>query len=983
MEAITRPVQTRGFYCSICDIAHESAQAQREHAKSEWHIYKLRLKHAPPGTKVYSPTDVVVNSDDDDSPVDEANNSASSDEESDSDADSSDDDEEDATPDFIPEQCIFCSHTSGSFDDSVAHMKSAHSLAIPYQDSLSVELVTLIWYLHLVTTGYHECVLCGKRRRSLEAVQQHMTAKGHCRFEITEEMKEFYNLPESYTVADWQQPDKDSLKLPSGKLLSHRSQTASAAKPRTGNSEPQKQRITQFKASKGSSEVMAPKARKEDAIATQLSKLSVNDQRSMMNLPLSQQRNLLAQRKKRLDEARRADRRMRTRVERGGNKTLQKHFQMDGTGRLAAKAGYFDSKNCVDPSGFESCYEAAEKYRSDCFSKNCHGGDRDCENNCNCVLSLAALDCAGQSCWNQVYSCEYQSTVEDITIYCTNPQLNEIPFYPPPDDAPGGCSCNMGKILVSQYRTNNELQTCGSKLDQLSNPDDVQENAQACQCCADSAWLSVFYDVCPDTDPSLLGIDVWYGGVIDKDQWSTCGDYIDEDTCSSQLNYTLPGGDKGNKFYSAGDLPANGTKTLSNIGGVITSPVSGAAYTWTFDGVDHAVTVASADAKPTATATTTGSAKGGTSKDSGDDKKANEGSEDEDKEDSAAMVVPRLLFLALPVVAALVALLPSRRQQQLSCWTHLSLRMTSPTFHISTRLKSRRYITMTQQSEQSQQTPHQLASSLTEDDLKDIVDQQPARDTAGGQVTGLAYPYEHPTVYIKYGQNAYSLRDSEARTQQYAYEALRRIPPDDRQGIYIPEIYRIVYVGGWTYIIMEYVRGQTLAALMEDWPSFVKISQPYYDKIRAALLLLLSFPVPEDATPGPYGGGLIRHPLFKYYRASIKYDSVDMLEKHMNKVATMIRNTAPTVRLERELRFVFADLYEGNFMFTDAGDLYVIDFEQASFLPLSFMSYAMIQHHDVCGALEGKLDLPQENIPAMRHICGLLVMSVPTIGLPL
>lgn len=280
------------------------------------------------------------------------------------------------------------------------------------------------------------------------------------------------------------------------------------------------------------------------------------------------------------------------------------------------------------------------------------------------------------------------------------------------------------------------------------------------------------------------------------------------------------------------------------------------------------------------------------------------------------------------------------------------------------------------------QSPYDIAKNLTEAEVTAIVEQQPMGDDRGWRVTGFAYPTDNPVVYIKYGHNRSSLRDSEARTHQFAYDSLQRLPQQDRQGVRIPEIYRIMQAGNWTYIVMEYIRGKTLAKLMEDRETFKETYQYYYDSIERALKLLLSFPVPKDAAPGPYGGGIIQHPLFKDYRAAIQYDSVDMLERHLNKVSTVISKDALTVSLERDLHFVFADLYEGNFMFTDNGDVYVIDFEQAGFLPLSFMTYAMVQMRAVAGMLHDKLDLPQENIPAMRHICSLFVMSWAKIGLP-
>lgn len=87
---------------------------------------------------------------------------------------------------------------------------------------------------------------------------------------------------------------------------------------------------------------------------------------------------------------------------------------------------------------------------------------------------------------------------------------------------------------------------------------------------------------------------------------------------------------------------------------------------------------------------------------------------------------------------------------------------------------------------------------------------------------------------------------------------------------------------------MEYVEGTTLRELMANWGSFQRNSEYYYSRVELALRLLLSFPVPQDATPGPRGGGLIRHPLFKDYLAPIQYGSVDELEGHLNTVSSSL-----------------------------------------------------------------------------------------------
>lgn len=231
-------------------------------------------------------------------------------------------------PEFEPEKCIFCPHRASDTNDNLAHMKTTHGLTIPYQDNLVVEPATLIWYLHFVIYGYHECVLCGTRRRTVEGVQQHMLDKGHCRFELSDEMMEFYDVEglNSRSTQDFVRPDEDSIRLPSGKILSHRSQTASSTRPRIANqSTSAEQQEPAAIPGAPASDALTNRGRKETALATQLSRLSVKDQQSLIHLTAPQQRSLLAQRKKELETSRRSERRMRIKMDRHSNKATVEH----------------------------------------------------------------------------------------------------------------------------------------------------------------------------------------------------------------------------------------------------------------------------------------------------------------------------------------------------------------------------------------------------------------------------------------------------------------------------------------------------------------------------------------------------------------------------------------------------------------------------------------------------------------------------------
>lgn len=143
--------------------------------------------------------------------------------------------------------------------------------------------------------------------------------------------------------------------------------------------------------------------------------------------------------------------------------------------------------------------------------------------------------------------------------------------------------------------------------------------------------------------------------VNNNEYWDQCAKYI-EDTPCEDLGFSPPGA-KGAKFYAPGTFPSNGTQTLSNVAGAVTSPVSGSVYTYTMKGLETVISVASANAKPTGTS--------GDSKSGGGDSKSGESNsgggdgqstQDDKKEDAAAMAVPKLVFAVVPVLVAAVVM---------------------------------------------------------------------------------------------------------------------------------------------------------------------------------------------------------------------------------------------------------------------------------------------------------------------------------------
>ncbi|KAI1476850.1 hypothetical protein K445DRAFT_312514 [Daldinia sp. EC12] len=226
-------------FCRLCNVELSAQQTWKAHLKSDEHVYKLRLKVAEPGS-VTSPlalpssTDAIQTKstapsrdqkiEEGDTTVCQGRN-AGSDAEDGSEGESEDEFEElPSPPDFDPGTCLFCAQESDLLDDNMLHMASAHGFSLPFQEFLAVDLEMVVEYLHFIIYGYRECICCGKRRSTIEGVQQHMVAKGHCRFDISAETEEFYEMPQSENVVIEQVQHDSSMpgRLPSGKLISHR-----------------------------------------------------------------------------------------------------------------------------------------------------------------------------------------------------------------------------------------------------------------------------------------------------------------------------------------------------------------------------------------------------------------------------------------------------------------------------------------------------------------------------------------------------------------------------------------------------------------------------------------------------------------------------------------------------------------------------------------------------------------------------------------
>lgn len=176
------------------------------------------------------------------------------------------------------------------------------------------------------------------------------------------------------------------------------------------------------------------------------------------------------------------------------------------------------------------------------------------------------------------------------------------------------------------------------------------------------------------------------------------------------------------------------------------------------------------------------------------------------------------------------------------------------------------------------------ALAWSEEEIESTWRRTPIFNSDTSTVSGFPYPADAPTAYIKFG-HPIEWRLAEFRNHTFVYDALQRLPREERQGIYVPEVYRTMRIKHLLFIIMEYIPGKTLAEITADSENWKTRREGVIDKISQGIKLLLSLPVPCDAKPGPVGGGIIRHPIFKDSEAAIVYDSIEMLERHLNKVA--------------------------------------------------------------------------------------------------
>jgi len=245
-------------YCSICKKTFGNDKALQNHLVSNKHLEAVKDISVKDG--VQTPTDVEMKPEgvapptDDTVKVEEKKRGKNfpveepiplikvSEKKVEMDVEEVDDEDwEEVEGDPIPiTNCLFCEKESRDSEKNLTHMSTAHSFFIPDAE-YCVDVEGLLEYLGSKVGEGMMCLWCNERGKSfytLQAAQQHMRDKGHCRMihdgEALFEYTDFYDYSSSYPEEEQGNPDEIyqpepahfnenmQLVLPSGVTLGHR-----------------------------------------------------------------------------------------------------------------------------------------------------------------------------------------------------------------------------------------------------------------------------------------------------------------------------------------------------------------------------------------------------------------------------------------------------------------------------------------------------------------------------------------------------------------------------------------------------------------------------------------------------------------------------------------------------------------------------------------------------------------------------------------
>lgn len=257
---------------------------------------------------------------------------------------------------------------------------------------------------------------------------------------------------------------------------------------------------------------------------------------------------------------------------------------------------------CVDPAGLANCVEQENTELDTCVNQcdQNYSEPQDCIAGCGIYQHAAYIGCVVQSCWNQVYGCDFQlRTVAYFEAADLVASESYAPFYPTPAGVAGACSCNLG-LAYSNLTSIPSGDPCGS----LAAAGDL-ENTDYCNCCSNTLDVSSAINICPDTDLSVLNLSGQISGFasIQQGEGIDCSPILNSDTCATEFGFVLAAG---SEFYNLLALPQGvpGTKAASDVGSFTTFPGPPTTTIGMFPGYTRAVTMAPWNADSGATTNT-------------------------------------------------------------------------------------------------------------------------------------------------------------------------------------------------------------------------------------------------------------------------------------------------------------------------------------------------------------------------------------------
>lgn len=189
------------FTCIGCGVRFDSGEIQRQHFKTDWHLYNLKRKVCnlePVNEEKFKEIQLVLDtepkSESDKSSISPTNDEPESADES----DWEDVTEEEMLARVIPEDvCLFCNKKSNDIEHNLKHMNSFHGFFIPEEQYL-IDCEGLLEYLGFKVGAGATCLWCNKEFKSLHGARLHMISKDHCKIcydqdKALDEFKEFYD----------------------------------------------------------------------------------------------------------------------------------------------------------------------------------------------------------------------------------------------------------------------------------------------------------------------------------------------------------------------------------------------------------------------------------------------------------------------------------------------------------------------------------------------------------------------------------------------------------------------------------------------------------------------------------------------------------------------------------------------------------------------------------------------------------------------